>query len=372
MAKNTKRKRYVTTRSSSAQAMRPGGRGTPPAAPSPVPPVSREEATAMVMSMLGQDIHAARVASLGAAAIGTVAAGSLCIHAIGRGLAAVAALTDKHAIKQVDRLLSQSWVDVWRLSERWVPFVVGNRDEVVVNLDWTEFDADDHSMLVASLQTSHGRRGFSDSKLYALLQGEYGWNYLIRFRSIVTVTDSEGTTKSAREWLGNKKVRVLHGATVTARHCPVPTIVLVHDKAMAEPWCIVCGDPDITTAQAKKLYGKRFSCEETFRDLKDLRYGMGLKWTSLRLAERRDRLMLFGVLAHALLTLLGAAGERAGLDRLLKSNTSKKRTMSLFRQGLRWYELLPNMPEERLCLLMEAYHEVLLEHEITKEVQWVI
>jgi hypothetical protein len=99
---------------------------------------------------------------------------------------------------------------------------------------------------------------------------------------------------------------------------------------------------------------------------------MGLKWTSLRLAERRDRLMLFGVLAHALLTLLGAAGERAGLDRLLKSNTSKKRTMSLFRQGLRWYELLPNMPEERLCLLMKAYHEVLLEHEITKEVQRVI
>lgn len=29
MAKNTKRKRYVTARSPSAQAMRPGGRGTP-------------------------------------------------------------------------------------------------------------------------------------------------------------------------------------------------------------------------------------------------------------------------------------------------------------------------------------------------------
>ncbi|MCB9740667.1 MAG: IS4 family transposase [Deltaproteobacteria bacterium] len=313
-------------------------------------------------------------------------------------------------------MLAQSRVDVWRLSERWVPFVVGNRDEVVVNLDWTEFDADDHSMLVASLQTSHGRatpllwktvdksalegrrndyedelisrlaavmpadvkitlvtnRKFSDNKLYALLKGEYGWNYLIRFRRFVTVTDSEGTSKSAREWLDNKKIRVLHRTTVTTRHCPVSTIVLVYDKAMAEPWCIVCGDPAITAAQAKKLDGKRFSCEETFPDLKDLRYGMGLKWTSLRLAERRDRVMLFGVLAHALVTLLRAAGERAGLDRLLKSNTAKKRTMSLFRQGLRWYELLPNMPEERLCLLMEAYHEVLLEHEIAKDVQWVI
>jgi hypothetical protein len=92
-----------------------------------------------------------------------------------------------------------------------------------------------------------------------------------------------------------------------------------------------------------------------------LRFGLGLSWTSIKSTQRRDRLMLLAVLAHALLTLLGEAGERAGLDRLLKSNTSKKRTMSLFRQGMRWYELIPNMPEERLITLMVAYEEVLKE-----------
>ena len=47
-------------------------------------------------------------------------------------------------------------------------------------------------------------------------------------------------------------------------------------------------------------------------------------------------MMLVATLAHALLTELGAADESGGLDRHLKTNTSKKRTLSLFRQGLRW------------------------------------
>ena len=70
---------------------------------------------------------------------------------------------------------------------------------------------------------------------------------------------------------------------------------------------------------------------------------------------RRDRLLLISALATALLTLLGAVGERLGMDRLLKSNTSKMRTHSLFRQGCMLYELTPNMPEHRLLPLIEAF-----------------
>ena len=36
---------------------------------------------------------------------------------------------------------------------------------------------------------------------------------------------------------------------------------------------------------------------------------------------RRDRRLLLSAFAMALLTLLGATGERLGMDRLLKSNT---------------------------------------------------
>jgi hypothetical protein len=58
--------------------------------------------------------------------------------------------------------------------------------------------------------------------------------------------------------------------------------------------------------------------------------------------------------------MLGAAGESLGMDRLLKSNTSKTRTHSLFRQGCMLYELIPNMPEHRLLPLMQRFAEMLL------------
>jgi hypothetical protein len=41
-------------------------------------------------------------------------------------------------------------------------------------------------------------------------------------------------------------------------------------------------------------------------------------------------------MAHTLLTLIGAASEACGFDRYLKTNTVKKRTMSLFNQGAYW------------------------------------
>jgi hypothetical protein len=44
---------------------------------------------------------------------------------------------------------------------------------------------------------------------------------------------------------------------------------------------------------------------------------------------------------------------------LLKSNTSKTRTHSLFRQGCMLYDLIPNMPEHRLLPLMQKFNHAL-------------
>ena len=107
---------------------------------------------------------------------------------------------------------------------------------------------------------------------------------------------------------------------------------------------------------------RQWHIEPGFRDEKNLRFGMGL--SALRIADpqRRDRLLLLSALAVVLLTLLGAAGESLGMDRLLKSNTSKRRTHSLFRQGCLLYDLIPNMPETRLRPLVEKYAELLKQN----------
>lgn len=364
-------------------------------------------AHAMMDELFGHDVHAQRLASLTDGVVGLVDAGQLSIHAIGRGLAAVHGLNDKHAVKQVDRLIGNEKVDVASLQAVWVRRVMGGHAEAFVNLDWTEFGGDKHSMLVLSLQTAHGRsmplmwktvettalkgqrndheddllvrfrealgasdvsvkvtivadRGFADRKLYTFLKDDLGFDFIVRFRSVVHVTDADGTTRPAKELVSaGGRMRVLRDASVTADRTPVAVVAITHEKGMKEAWCLASSRSDLTGVDLKKRYGQRFTCEETFRDIKDMRFGMGMSWKPVSTTARRDRLMLLAVLALHLLTLLGAAGERAGLDRLLKTNTSEKRQLSLVRQGRRWYELLPAMPTERLRPLVAAYRELL-------------
>ena len=64
-----------------------------------------------------------------------------------------------------------------------------------------------------------------------------------------------------------------------------------------------------------------------------------------------------------------ASGE---VDRRLRTNTSNRRQLSLYNQGAYWYEAIPNMREERLALLMNAYVEQLREHAFLKEIFGVI
>jgi hypothetical protein len=50
------------------------------------------------------------------------------------------------------------------------------------------------------------------------------------------------------------------------------------------------------------------------------------------------------------------------VDRQLRTSTVKRRVHSLFRQGCLLYELIPNMPEQRLRPLVERYLQLLREN----------
>ena len=176
----------------------------------------------------------------------------------------------------------------------------------------------------------------------------------------IHVTDADGRTKPAAEWVGKGgRARKLRDARVTAKGQQVGAVVCVHAKGMKEPWCLAASDREAAAAMLVNHYAKRWTIEPQFRDTKDLQFGMGLSSTRIGEPMRRDRLLLISAFATALLTLLGSVGERLGMDRLLKSNTSKTRTHSLFRQGCMLYELIPTMPEHRLRPLMEGFAQAL-------------
>lgn len=378
--------------------------------------LSPEEVTSWLMELFAEDMHAKRVLSLGNAVKGVLEAASLSVHAIGRGLALADGLEVRSAVKQVDRLLSNSKLSVWELFPLWVKYLMSERQEAIVASDWTEFDVDGHATIALHLLTNHGRatplmwkthdrstlrtqrnnhedellkyfreivpphvrvtlladRGFGDQALYTALAGAH-IDFVIRFRDCILVTDAQGTARTAREWLGSsRRARKLRDVLVTQKQTPVPAVVCTWAKNMKEPWCLATSRSDMDATGIVKLYGRRFTIEESFRDTKDPRFGLGLSATRVGRTDRRDRLLLIGALAQVLLTMLGAASEATGLDRTLKVNTVKTRTMSLFNQGWFWYRALPKLKPERLRLLMEAFGKIVLDHAVCREIFGVI
>ncbi|RXL58305.1 IS4 family transposase, partial [Citrobacter sp. AAK_AS5] len=70
------------------------------------------------------------------------------------------------------------------------------------------------------------------------------------------------------------------------------TVVCVRDKDMAEAWCLAASDPAASAATRGGYYARRGEIEPSFRDSKNLRFGMGLGRARVKEPERRDRLWL--------------------------------------------------------------------------------
>src|SRR4051812_48749753 len=223
-------------------------------------------------SVLDEDIHTKRIASLANATLGVMTGASLGVALIGKSLAQARGLLPKHAVKQVDRLLSNPGIEAWDIFTTWVPEMVGARTDIVVAMDWTDFDADGH--LALKLVTRHGRAtpllwlsvhkdelskarndyedlclrrlaevlpdgvkvtilaGFADTKLFGFL-AEMGFDYVIRLKGNTKVSAADGMTRPAGEWVGQGgRARKLRDAVVTGAQCPVGAVVCVQAKGM--------------------------------------------------------------------------------------------------------------------------------------------
>ena len=140
------------------------------------------------------------------ATLGVIKTASLAVNMIGRGLALAHGLVTKHAIKQVDLLLSNEGNDIDAALRHWVPYVVGSRACINVAMDWTDFDADGQATIMLLLLTRHGRA-----------------------TPLLWLTVDTSTLK-------NRRARVLRG--MTADRFPVGTVLCVQGKEMKQAWWV--------------------------------------------------------------------------------------------------------------------------------------
>jgi hypothetical protein len=360
----------------------------------------------LIIAIFGITVHLASLKSLSNAVIGLLRSGTLRIHSMGRGYSAVSGIKMKSAIAQIDRFVGNTGIKLETFQRCITNFITRGQMDIMFMMDWTEFDEDDHTTLVMSVATDHGRsipvawrsykkskikgkmgqyeeamietlhswfdpavkltlaadRGFGKQTLYQFLQA-LGWDFVIRFRGDITVKNENGEKKRAKDWLEASETMVkLDNVRVTADECELPAVVIAKEKGMKDTWCLATTLASHGASKPVKLYGRRFTIEETFRDNKDLRFGLGLSATHIGDASRRDRLLLVAVVAQIVLTLLGAASERIGMDREFKANTSKRRTHSLFKQGLFITDAIQAMSVHRSAPLLAAFAAVIREH----------
>jgi hypothetical protein len=374
----------------------------------PACPLSNELVVSCVLTMLAAArLHAKTEKSIACAILGLLHSDRLSVTAIGTAWARVTGHDAKHGVKQVDRLVSNENFSLPDCMRAYVRQVLGQRSAIITALDWTEFAPDGHSTICLSLITSHGRatplvwktveisqmkdrrnsyeddllrlfkeclpperqirvvvladRGFGDAALYAELEDELGFDFVIRFRCNVQVETADGIRKRADQRLADASGRlvVLREVRVTNRHRRIASFVAVQESLMEEPWFLASSLPGSGRA-LMNLYGRRFTIEETFRDQKNLRFGWGLHDVMCTQPLRRDRLFFLAAVAQLLLTLTGAAGEAIGLDTKLRVNTEKRRrTHSLFRQGREYVKgLMASVAQVVQAKFLELFAEV--------------
>jgi len=353
-------------------------------------PANNSEVNSLFLNKFTGQVHSKRLESLSNAVIGTMVSHSLQPSKMGDGLAEAKGLLPKHARKQVDRLASNTGIDVDFFQNELCKMLIGNRSRIYVSMDWTVFAKDKQMTITIRLVTTHGRatpllwktvsvvglKGNKNNYVFMLLEKlrqlvpfscqvivladrEFGtinnmqkikkelfFDYILRIKRNFTVENKDGIKKLAHEWLEPGKQLCLNDAKLTTQQIDVSKVIICKEPGMKDMWCLVCSISNIATQTILTLYGKRWSTECSYRDEKDLYFGMGLKKARIKKIQRREVLLLISAIVIIFLTLLGAASEAAGFDKYIKANTVQRRTHSLLSQGRLILKLLNKMKKK--------------------------
>jgi hypothetical protein len=202
-------------------------------------------------------------------------------------------------------------------------------------------------------------RGFGRAEWAAVSQ-ELGFGYLVRIKPAVTVAGvryrgvlsqypvKKGMAHVLRDVQYRKDARVTHHVVIRWR----PDL----PKKRDEPWYLMTNLEGRAEALCR-LYGRRMSVEELFRDHKSRRNGMALRNTRIRKAERFDRFLLILVLVYLLLVGLGLKA-KLDFDPSAWCSNRRARECSVFTIGRAMLHRTNYLPEDLLRMVRWATIEV--------------
>lgn len=109
-------------------------------------------------------------------------------------------------------------------------------------------------------------------------------------------------------------------------------------RGAKEPWLLISSLPQNHSFAKKsvQVYQTRMQIEESFRDMKSTKFGMGFEHNSTYKLKRMSLLVMMTTLVEMVFVLLGKVVENAGLSRRFQSNSIRyKRVLSFSYLGKR-------------------------------------
>jgi hypothetical protein len=186
-----------------------------------------------------------------------------------------------------------------------------------------------------------------------------GWHYLGRLTGYVTVCDQRGTLRCkadqlparrrARDYgvcdVGQDEYQSTHRVVVAKAPVGIPhhhrplfsnktTSIRQYRKCARDPWVIATSLRETPPTQVVALYKTRMQIEQSFRDVKNPRWGWSLAFAKSRSNSRFATLLLIAAVATVVVTLVGLNAEQNQRHHRYQANTiRKRRVMSLFVLG---------------------------------------
>ena len=114
-------------------------------------------------------------------------------------------------------------------------------------------------------------------------------------------------------------------------------ISLKHSEGATDPWLLATNLPAHRTLseQVVGIYRQRMQIEESFRDMKSTRFGLGFEQNNTTKKSRLTILVLLTTLASVILILSGMALFMSGKVQRFKANTETRHTLSFHTLGQR-------------------------------------
>lgn len=188
-------------------------------------------------------------------------------------------------------------------------------------------------------------RGFGRTALAAFCQKQ-GFGYLIRIKPSVTVR-LHGFHGQLLDYPVKKGVaKVLKRVSYRSDGAVIQNVVVCWPKNLPQKrdgcWFLMSDQPG-TAHQLCKLYGRRMTVEQLFRDGKSKRNGWSLRDTRITRPERLDRLLLVLAIAYLLLCGVGLLAKRQSRPSAW-SSTNRHNECSLWTIGLIMLEKIDASP----------------------------